>query len=395
MNHALAWFFTCEYLRVMLDVSGYIALLLHRFDCVVIPGMGGFVANYSPAVLDRTRGVIYPPSKGIIFNKNLVKNDGLLVSEIAGQLEVPYHDALGRLTGFVEQCRYTLQTGGRVEINGLGYLYFDAEKNIQYLAHQTVNFLNDSFGLAPVMAVPVAKKLAVVKPAGIVEKVEKPVVQLRPEPKPAEAEKAKPAAETSGARIVAIEEAVKTTVRKNKRKYYWAAAVLLPVLFYTYWIPFQTPYMVTGKFSAKYFNPFAKYDPALYQLRQDAATAETTVNLPADEWETLYGDVPMKQPRNNSFETGNAPVNETTYVAKPVEQGGKHFHIIGGCFMSYENALTQLNELKQAGTSAFLFGQASGFHRVALGSYASRAEALEQLRQARAAGQPNAWLLEE
>ena len=144
----------------MIQFSNHITNLLRKFDCVVIPEMGGFVANYSSAHLNRAKGVIYPPSKGIIFNKNLIKNDGLLVSEIAHELTINYNDALKLLNDFVANSKQTLQSGGRIELTGLGYLYLDNEKNVQYLAHQTINFLNDSYGLSPVMAIPIAKKVA-------------------------------------------------------------------------------------------------------------------------------------------------------------------------------------------------------------------------------------------
>jgi len=244
----------------MLDISGHIASLLHRFDCVVIPDMGGFVANYSPAVLDRKKGVIYPPSKGIIFNKNLVKNDGLLVSEIAHDKGITYNEALYTLSHFVNAAKQTLQQGGRIEITGLGYLYFDGEKNLQYLAHQTVNFLNDSYGLNPVMAVPVAGKMEEIKP--VLEKV----IEKKEERPVEKAEEKKEAV------IISLQEArekIKQDVKKNRKRYYWAAAVLIPVLFYSYWIPFHTNVLETGEISLSDFNPFASRSPAVYKMRTE------------------------------------------------------------------------------------------------------------------------------
>jgi len=72
-----------------------------------------------------------------------------------------------------------------------------------------------------------------------------------------------------------------------------------------------------------------------------------------------------------------------------------HYHVIGGCFVNYENAVTQLEELNGNGNKAFLFGQAGGFHRVALGSFATKDQAIDFMNKARASGQPNCWLLEE
>lgn len=361
----------------MLNIPAYIPALLHNYDCVVIPDLGGFVANYSSAQLDKSKGVVYPPSKGIIFNKNLVKNDGLLVSEIAAAQNLSYMEALHEVNVFVQEAKMVLAEGGRLELEGLGYLYFDHERNIRFLQHQTVNFLNDAFGLMPVTAVPVQKKALEIKP---LVKEEKPVVDTD-----SSRDVKEKAAEQKEATIVAIQQAV-GKVKKNRKKYYWAAAVLLPLAFYSYWLPFQTPLMTTGKFSWSYLNPFGTYATPVYQERTDklpefAAITETPSDL------------------NNKTivleNTGEKIVSETTYVPQPIDTEGKHYHIIAGCFLSYDNAVTQLSELNAAGEKAFLFGQAGGFHRVALGSYATEQEAILQLKAAREGGQPNAWLLEE
>ncbi len=66
-----------------MKIDQHISDLLYCYDCVIIPDFGGFVANYRSAEIDKKRNILYPPSKGIIFNKNLVHNDGLLANKIA------------------------------------------------------------------------------------------------------------------------------------------------------------------------------------------------------------------------------------------------------------------------------------------------------------------------
>ena len=64
-------------------IDTYISELLFLHDCVIIPEFGGFVGNNKSAVLNKNTNTIYPPSKDILFNKNLRKNDGLLINHIA------------------------------------------------------------------------------------------------------------------------------------------------------------------------------------------------------------------------------------------------------------------------------------------------------------------------
>ena len=64
--------------------------LLLRHSCVVLPGLGGFVARVEPAMLLRDKGSILPPSKAILFNRQLLTNDGLLIAAFAKEALVPY-----------------------------------------------------------------------------------------------------------------------------------------------------------------------------------------------------------------------------------------------------------------------------------------------------------------
>lgn len=369
----------------MVQLTAYIPALLHRYDCVVIPGLGGFVANYSPARLDQSKGVIYPPSKGIIFNKNLVRNDGLLVNEIAGAENIGYEEALARVNAFVQESKLQLAQGGRIELEGLGYLYFDQERNLQYLQHHTVNFLNDSFGLAPVMAVPLAKKVVELKADSY-----RPVVELKPAEVAKEKEKVKEPVKTETptkeATVVAMKEVVEK-VNTHRRKYYWVAAVLLPVLFYSYWLPFQTPMLTTGEFKWSYLNPFSAYVAPVYQERvQPVADNDEALIKKADSIVQTISMPPVAYEQMAS---------ETTQVVMPVVNQYNRYHVIAGCFINYDNAITQINELNAAGNQAYLFGKANGFHRVALGSFATEAEATAYLQAIRQNGQPKAWLLQE
>ena len=65
------------------SVSYYISELLFLHDCVIIPDFGGFIGKKRSAILNTTTGTLNPPSKQIVFNKNLNANDGLLISYIS------------------------------------------------------------------------------------------------------------------------------------------------------------------------------------------------------------------------------------------------------------------------------------------------------------------------
>ncbi len=70
-----------------MDVTAFIRELLFGHDCVIVPGFGGFIGNYTPARIDKRTGTFYPPVKQISFNRNLNHNDGLLVGKISVPLK--------------------------------------------------------------------------------------------------------------------------------------------------------------------------------------------------------------------------------------------------------------------------------------------------------------------
>ena len=76
-----------------MDITAFIRELLFSHDCVIVPGFGGFVGNYSPARIDKTTDTFFPPAKQISFNRNLNHNDGLLVGRISGTSGIAYGDA--------------------------------------------------------------------------------------------------------------------------------------------------------------------------------------------------------------------------------------------------------------------------------------------------------------
>ncbi|MDP5011107.1 MAG: hypothetical protein NWQ47_07765, partial [Crocinitomicaceae bacterium] len=77
----------------MISVEQLIGDLLLRHNCVIVPTFGGFVANQTSAVIDYTNGVMSPPKKSLMFNRQLVNNDGLLVAEFAANNNLTYDES--------------------------------------------------------------------------------------------------------------------------------------------------------------------------------------------------------------------------------------------------------------------------------------------------------------
>ena len=57
-------------------------------DCVMLPGLGGFVCNPRSAWYDASKRQMVPPSRDVLFNPRLTTNDGLLKVPVAVSGEV-------------------------------------------------------------------------------------------------------------------------------------------------------------------------------------------------------------------------------------------------------------------------------------------------------------------
>ncbi|MEP7170090.1 MAG: SPOR domain-containing protein, partial [Bacteroidota bacterium] len=126
----------------------HIASLLYNHDCVIIPDFGGFVASYQSAQLNELQHTFYPPSKKIAFNASLKNNDGLLANHISARENILYSEACKIIYEYVEACSQILSNGKKINLDQIGLLFYDAEKNIQFIPDPHQNFLKDSFGLA-------------------------------------------------------------------------------------------------------------------------------------------------------------------------------------------------------------------------------------------------------
>ena len=50
-----------------MKMETYISELLYRHDCVILPGLGGFITNYRSAQIHPVSHTLRPPSKSISF----------------------------------------------------------------------------------------------------------------------------------------------------------------------------------------------------------------------------------------------------------------------------------------------------------------------------------------
>lgn len=151
----------------------YISDLLLLHDCVIIPDLGGFICNYKSAYIDENTGMICPPSKDILFNRNLTHNDGLLVSWIACKEEISYEKATKQLALFSEDLKVRLNQKQRIAFGDIGVFYTDRRFNIIFESGKG-NFLSDSYAMEPVEIEKIPQAEKKIKPANVPVAINEP-----------------------------------------------------------------------------------------------------------------------------------------------------------------------------------------------------------------------------
>lgn len=104
----------------MNELVRHIEILLLDNDCVVVPGFGGFIAHYVPAVWDKKEEMFYPPVRSIAFNTQLKMNDGVLVQSYMEAYSTDFSDATRILQKDVELFVQTLHEEGKISMANLG-----------------------------------------------------------------------------------------------------------------------------------------------------------------------------------------------------------------------------------------------------------------------------------
>lgn len=117
----------------MIELSQHIEALLLENDCVIVPGLGGFVAHYASSMRVEEEGVFLPPTRVIGFNPQLKMNDGLLAQSYMAAYGTDFSDATKIVNRTVSCLLAVLHENGKAELPNVGEL--------RYSIHDTYGFI--------------------------------------------------------------------------------------------------------------------------------------------------------------------------------------------------------------------------------------------------------------
>ncbi len=162
-------------------IAKYIGDLLFDYECVVIPGLGGFIINDKPAQVNYDTHYFKPPFREIMFNPYLRTNDGLLLNYIAKEENVTYQEAKKRIDAFARACIHALDTGKQIRFDKVGTIRKDQSDKVIFIQDTSVNYNPNAFGLSPFISPAVHRITQEEKIKEVIKKV-KPTKKEKAEP---------------------------------------------------------------------------------------------------------------------------------------------------------------------------------------------------------------------
>jgi len=317
-----------------MTLESYIKDLLYRYDCVIVPNFGAFIANTKSATVGGKN--FKPPYKQITFNALIQSNDGLLANHIAQNEKMPYETAMNFIHFEVEAWVNKLLDND-LELEGVGNFYIVADK-INFESNTKVNYLTTSFGLSSFISDEITRQTEN-KPLEIVaDRI------------------------TYNKQVETLEAKAPIYIHEEKRK--------KASYFLKYAAIFMVGASIVGLLGKKaYDNKLEKeYNIALQQ---------------------------QQKVRENEIQTATfvIPSSLPTITIKTVEPA-KKYHIIAGAFRKKQNANKKVSQLTKKGFSASIVGQ-NKWHltQVAFQSFSSLEEANNALVNIKSNIAKDAWLL--
>ncbi|MBB79173.1 MAG: hypothetical protein CL844_09255 [Crocinitomicaceae bacterium] len=358
----------------MSTIEDLIGELLLKQSCVIIPSFGGFVSKKIPARIDYDSMKIFPPSKELLFNKQLINNDGLLINEYSSVNNIPFDLASFEVKSKVKEWQEKLRKKQRIEIKKVGYLYLNSEEKICFEQDRFFNLLLESYGLESIkFFIEEEAKVEVLKET---KTSPTPIFSIQ------DSNSKSKEKEEKEDRVINLD----TKEKSNKKVWkYIAAACFLPIAFYSFWIPTQTQVLQSGMISFNDFNPFYKSEAPSYQSQEivfnkrdilDPRLLEEKAKEISNEVEVYHYNydneiiIPVLLDKESSKQTSS------TSEAKNIDRT-KEMYFIVGCFRNESNAVNLVSKLKSLGMEGRIVDVHNGLSRVSSGSSSSKAEILK------------------
>ena len=374
----------------MIELTKHIEILLLENDCVIVPGLGGFIAYHQPAHYEEDEGLFLPPTRTVGFNPQLTMNDGLLTQSYMQTHHTDFSDASRKIAQKVSELKEMLYSEGIVEMTGIGTLHntlhntYEFHPQVSGILSPTLYGL-DSYSMLPLSEIPVEQK-----------KVEQKKKELK------------------------------------KKEYHlnpqWlsnaVAVVIAAVLFFALSFPVENTYVDKGVYASLgtdcLFDAIRSHSMATSLVAQEVEEPQNQKTSPVVPVVVKVEKVaPVAKVEERKVETAEkeiikketpkvaevskakeAPAPAKVKVAEPKKESPKavakkkSYHIIVASLTTLSDANRMLEQYKKQGYSDAAVKENNGRFRISLCSYADKSAAYQKLDDLKKADAfKGAWML--
>ena len=322
----------------MNNIDPIIKELLVLHDCVIFPGLGGFVAQYASSSISDDNLIFKPPFKQILFNKNLTNNDGLLANSISKEWGISYEESVEKISSLLFKINNEIKTNKQFSFEGIGILY--EVNGILNFKQQSENLLLESFGLRSINMNDFLSH-------------------------------------SSEGKIISIKS--KSDVKQIIKNWSVAAAVIV-LLFYSVWIPLKTNlFNRDSDFSYSDLNPFT--------FSKKGPSQEIKSNLV------------HKVPLSSENIVSKSLIKTKKEIKKPISISLNNktksfsYEVIIGSFGEEKNAKNLIKKLRKKSFKARQLPFFKQLFRVSAGKFSNKKNAVEYQKQIKKKLHISSWIL--
>ncbi|WP_300794488.1 SPOR domain-containing protein [uncultured Bacteroides sp.] len=384
----------------MKELSRHIEVLLLENDCVIVPGLGGFIAHNKAAEFKDSANIFCPPLRTIGFNPQLTINDGLLAQSYMQSYDTDFPDASRKIESVVSQIKDSLYKNGQAELDNIGTLYYTMAGTYGFEPYGNAFFSPSLYGLGSFSISPLSE-LASVKETAAEQRIV----------------------------IETVSSSVESPKEKNKQQHIIkrmaehaigiAAAI---ILFFVLSVPVENTYLDNSSYASlgaetmldairsKSLATSSPDKAGNAEDMQQTATADRRNNVntlrpvavktvkvekavkaePAIVKKEMTAEAVKEQPKA----TVKKEAKEAKAVQKSNTAGDKGLFIIVASLQTMQDAEKELAKFKKQGYNDAKILTSDNRFRIALYSYTDKSQAYNKINKLRKEEQfKTAWLL--
>ena len=316
----------------MIELAKHIEILLLKHNCVIVPHLGGFIAQDMPARYVAEENIFLPPHRTVGFNPQLTLNDGLLVQSYMQAYGTNYTETVKMIDQSVANLKEELQQKGEFEFNGIGTITLGVDGLYYFKPNEAGIISPNLYGLDAV-------------PVKVVSEKERKETMVE-----------KKAAQTK------VGHNPKTyTFSINRELVNYVAAAAITIFFYFLWATPATQNHSLSKTQASILFP--------HSIEQIKSEATEFMEVEKDSCEATVAA------QTASDDVLNEPA--------PVVENSNHFTIVLVSCVPMKNAKAYVEKLKEKGLTNVSILEKNHIVRVVYNSYPSEKEAYSDLNHLR------------